>query len=267
MTAPPKALDYRDPEWVGKRLGLDKNTVYKFLQDGVIPAVHLGRKWLISEARLAEWLEKEAENQTQARRDAAQTAERTVQSIDNFTAAARMALKHAHSEARRYGQPFLGQEHLLLGLMADANCAAARALRTLAIDRGRLREAIEEQAAPAEGPVPRRLGRNSEAKRAMRLAARLARRKSAPGDELAVGTDHLLMGILLARRGLGHEILKTNHITRARLRQALAEAARAKGENHGNGNSGEGDRAGRRTGRNRSETGLGREPLHQRPEV
>src|SRR2546421_618584 len=76
MTETSKILDYRDPEWVGKRLGLDKNTVYKFLQDGVIPAVHLGRKWLISEARLAVWLEKEAENQTRARREAAQSSDR-----------------------------------------------------------------------------------------------------------------------------------------------------------------------------------------------
>ncbi len=102
MAETSKILDYRDPEWVGKRLGLDKNTVYKFLQDGVIPAVHLGRKWLISEARLVEWLGKEAEDQTRARREATQSADRTVQLIDNFTTTARMAIKQAHSEARRY---------------------------------------------------------------------------------------------------------------------------------------------------------------------
>jgi excisionase family DNA binding protein len=247
-----KILDYRDPEWVGKRLGLDKNTIYKFLQDGVIPAVHLGRKWLISEARLAEWLEKEAENQTRARREAMQSADRTVQLIDNFTSAARMALKQAHSEARRYGHAYLGQEHLLLGLLSDPDSLAARTLRALAIDRSRIRKIIDEKTAPAEGPIARRLGRNAEAKRAMRLAMRLARRKDQSG-EVAVGTDHLLMGILLSRRGLGHEILKTNHITRARLRWAMAEAARGKGENHGSGNSGEGDRIGRRRGGNGSE--------------
>ena len=266
MASATKNLDYRDPEWVGKRLGLDKNTVYKFLQDGVIPAVHLGRKWLISEARLVDWLEKEAENQTRARCEAAQSAERTVRLIDNFTAAARMALKQAHSEARRYGHAYLGQEHLLLGLMADPNCAAARALRALSIDRARVRKSIDERTAPAEGPVPRRLGRNAEAKRAMRLAMRLAHRKNSSGD-VAVGTDHLLMGILLARRGLGNEILKSNHITRARLRSALAEASRAKGETHGSGNSREGDRAGRRRGRDGAEGRVGPESLRLRPEV
>ena len=40
-------LGYRDPEWVAEQLGIDRNTVYKYLQDGTIPAVQLGRRWLI----------------------------------------------------------------------------------------------------------------------------------------------------------------------------------------------------------------------------
>src|SRR2546423_12193304 len=118
--------------------------------------------------------------------------------------------------------------------------------------RAAIRKSIDKKPAPAEGPIARRLGRNAEAKRTMRLAMRLAHRRGAPGDT-AVGTDHLLMGILLSRRGLGHEILKSNHITRARLRSAIAEASRGKGETHGNGNSGEGDRIGRRRGGDWSE--------------
>ncbi len=47
-------IDYRDPKWVASRLGLDKNTVYRLLQDGTLPAVQIGKKWLISETRLAE---------------------------------------------------------------------------------------------------------------------------------------------------------------------------------------------------------------------
>ena len=37
-------LDYRDPEWVAEQLGIDKNTVYKYLQDGALPGMRvLGR--------------------------------------------------------------------------------------------------------------------------------------------------------------------------------------------------------------------------------
>ena len=49
-------MDYRDPDWVAAKLGLDRNTVYRFLHDGTIPAIQLGRKWLVSESRLEEWL-------------------------------------------------------------------------------------------------------------------------------------------------------------------------------------------------------------------
>jgi excisionase family DNA binding protein len=68
-------LDYRDPEWVAEQLGIDKNTVYKYLQDGVLPGLQLGRKWLVSERRLAEFLERVERDQTQRRRQSAAGAD------------------------------------------------------------------------------------------------------------------------------------------------------------------------------------------------
>src|SRR6266700_832023 len=109
-------MDYRDPDWLADKLSIDKNTVYRFLQDGTIPAVQLGRKWLISEKRVVEWLAQETEKQTRARRDAVGSAQALVRRLENYTAAARQALKVAHGEARRYGHEELGQGHLLLGL-------------------------------------------------------------------------------------------------------------------------------------------------------
>jgi excisionase family DNA binding protein len=61
-------LDYRSPEWVADALGIDKNTVYKYLQEGSLPGLQLGRKWLVSERRLAEFLERAERDQTERRR-------------------------------------------------------------------------------------------------------------------------------------------------------------------------------------------------------
>ena len=69
-------LDYRDPEWVAEQLGIDKNTVYKYLQDGSLPGLQLGRKWLVSERRLADFLEHVEREQTARRRDASTGAHR-----------------------------------------------------------------------------------------------------------------------------------------------------------------------------------------------
>jgi excisionase family DNA binding protein len=71
MSQEPTRLDYRDPEWVAEQLGIDKNTVYKYLQDGSLPGLQLGRKWLVSERRLADFLESVEREQTARRRDAA----------------------------------------------------------------------------------------------------------------------------------------------------------------------------------------------------
>jgi excisionase family DNA binding protein len=216
-------MDYQDPDWVAERLGIDKNTVYRFLQDGTIPALQLGRKWLISQRRLEEWLAAETDKQTRARRDAAKSAESVVRRMDNFTAPAREALKKAHGEARQYAHEKLDQGHLLLALAADAKSPAARALRTFAITSDVVRRAIEAKMTPGDAPPPRRLSRTPEAKRAMRMASRLALREGA-GPLSPVGTDHLLMGILLARRGIGHDVLVSHDATRHRLRDALRAA-------------------------------------------
>jgi excisionase family DNA binding protein len=69
-------LDYRDPEWVAEQLGIDKNTVYKYLQEGTLPGLQIGRKWLVSERRLASFLERVEREQTQRRREAAGGASR-----------------------------------------------------------------------------------------------------------------------------------------------------------------------------------------------
>ena len=76
MSEEPNKLDYRDPEWVAEQLGIDKNTVYKYLQDGSLPGLQLGRKWLISERRLADFLERVERQQTDRRRQQSSGATR-----------------------------------------------------------------------------------------------------------------------------------------------------------------------------------------------
>ena len=69
-------LDYRDPEWVAEQLGIDKNTVYKYLQEGSLPGLQIGRKWLVSEKRLAAFLERVEREQTDRRRQVANGGQR-----------------------------------------------------------------------------------------------------------------------------------------------------------------------------------------------
>jgi len=221
-------MDYRDPDWVAEKLGLDRNTVYGLLHAGTIPAIRLGRKWLVSESRLEQWLAAEMEKQTRQRREATRDESTGSRKRDQFTASARQALRRAHAEARKQAHERLDQAHLLLGLAEETTSDTAKALRALAITPDVIRLAIHAHLSPGRTPPARRLARTPEARRAMRLAAKLAARESGGTPLSPIGTDHLLTGIFLARRGLGHDILVQHHVTRASLREALCSKETAR---------------------------------------
>ena len=62
------SIDYRDPEWVSVQLGVERNTVYRWLKDGTLPGLLIGRRWLVSESQLGEFLQSKTERQTKVRR-------------------------------------------------------------------------------------------------------------------------------------------------------------------------------------------------------
>lgn len=214
-------MDYKDSEWVANTLGLDTNTVYKMLQDGTIPAVQLGRKWLISESTLTAWLAAEAQRQTAARRSASASTEHTVRRMDSFASEARQAIKAAHSEARRYCHSYLGQEHLLLGFATSPGCPAGQILAQLGLTADAIRREVETRVQPGDAnPPPRRLGRTDRCKKAMRLAAR----RAAKEGERLVSSIHLLQGIVELGEGLGHEILRAHGISADRISLTAASS-------------------------------------------
>jgi excisionase family DNA binding protein len=179
-------MDYRDPEWAAERLGVDKNTLYKFLQDGTIPAIQLGRKWLISEARLAQWLAAETERQTQSRRHSTRSIDRAVRRMSHLTPESRLLLRNAYSEARRYGHRHLGHEHLLLAM---AQGGLGKVLEKFDISPQTLREQLEAD-------PDRNAGLRSKTRKPrMRRVVRLAMNEAAATGRKLVEPQDLLLGV------------------------------------------------------------------------
>ncbi len=210
-------LDYRDPEWVSEQLGLDKNTVYKYLQDGVIPAVQLGRKWLISESNLRAWLVNETSRQTTARRQAADLANSSVARLRTFSPATRDAIRRAHAEARACGHEQLGQGHLLLAVIEEGKTSAARALSSLGMSADALREAFVAKQPVTDRVPPKRLGRTDAAREAMHQAAVLVQER---GDDL-VSLEEVVLAIAGLGHGVGWELLSEMKISDGKFREAL----------------------------------------------
>jgi ATP-dependent Clp protease ATP-binding subunit ClpA len=73
--------------------------------------------------------------------------------FERFTTQARSVVTLAQEEARKLGRPNIGTEHLLLGLVRDDTCSAARILAARGADRERVRAAVlREIAAGGDRP-------------------------------------------------------------------------------------------------------------------
>jgi ATP-dependent Clp protease ATP-binding subunit ClpA len=131
--------------------------------------------------------------------------------FDRLSDGARRVVAAAEEEARRFGHPHVGTEHLVLGLLIEGESPAAQALEaagaTLAGARDKVTEAVGQNRPDASG---RDLPFTPRAKRALERASRfsLQRRDS------YVSTEHLLLGVLDVEgragqvlRGLGVDVV------------------------------------------------------------
>ena len=129
--------------------------------------------------------------------------------LERFSSPARRVVALAEKEAQRLGHGHVGTEHLLLGILAEGESSAARALMASGATLEGCRHMIAE-AVPVEpgGPVgePQFTDR---AKRTLERAGRLSLRQH---DE-HVGTEHVLLSLLdvegtagQALRGLGVDL-------------------------------------------------------------
>jgi excisionase family DNA binding protein len=211
-----RRFDYRDPEWLAEQLDVDKSTIYRYLQDGTLPGLQLGRKWLVSERQLMEFLDAEARRQTEVRRQEREGAVHAARGFfglagsrdryDKFSERARQALRQAQEEARALRHNFIGTEHILLGL-GQGDGVAVLALRNLGAESDRLRSAVLSivTEGPTEPPPSGDFGLTRRGKKTIELAVAEAARM----NHSYVGTEHLLLGLLREGDGVAAGILRS----------------------------------------------------------
>lgn len=137
--------------------------------------------------------------------------------LDQFTKRAKQVLTHAEEEARAFDHPYIGTEHLLLGVVREPEGVGARALLALEIDEPRLRDAVTYVVSRGEQPVSGKLELVPRAKHALELAVEEARRMR----HHYIGTEHLLIGLLLEDEGVAAGILAGLGVDLARAREQI----------------------------------------------
>ena len=137
-----------------------------------------------------------------------------------YTESARAALRGAEEEAREANHSAVGDEHLALALARPGDCLAARVLTALSVDHERLRATIATMAPRTVVPPPATaLPHTPRLQEALRLAA-----DEADGFEHGpAGTDHLLLGILRERAGVGATALDLLGVTLNKARHETLE--------------------------------------------
>jgi len=108
--------------------------------------------------------------------------------LDQFTDDARRAVVRAQEEARRLDHPYIGTEHLLLGLLGlDASAAAV----ALSVSVDAVRQQVEQLAGRGGDRPGSRLPFTVAAKQAIEGALAAASRR-----KQKVGPQHMLLGLL-----------------------------------------------------------------------
>jgi ClpA/ClpB-like protein len=138
--------------------------------------------------------------------------------FERFTERARQAVVAAREEARELRHSHVGSEHLLLVLLRDKQCLAARALEPLGVTFERARREVVRRGASSEGPpVSGEIPFTPRAKQVLDRAPQL-------GLELGhnyAGSEHLLLGLADISEGEAINVLRDLGVDADGIREAV----------------------------------------------
>ena len=138
--------------------------------------------------------------------------------FERFTDRARRVVVLAQEESQRLSHNYIGSEHLLLGLLAEREGVAARALQSLNVTLTAAREQVEEIIGPGQQTPHGHIPFTPRAKKILELSLREA---LTMGSQV-INTEHLLLGLIDEGDGVGAQILQRLGATAQAVREAVA---------------------------------------------
>jgi ArsR family transcriptional regulator, arsenate/arsenite/antimonite-responsive transcriptional repressor / arsenate reductase (thioredoxin) len=139
--------------------------------------------------------------------------------FERFTQKATQSILLAQDESRRLQHQYVGTEQMLVGLLAEETGLAAQVLRAAGIELEPVKQAIEGQIGRGRG-TPLEIPFTPRAKTTLEISLRQARLLR----HAYIGTEHLLLGLLVEGQGLGVRVLEELGCNCKRLEQQLRTA-------------------------------------------
>ena len=125
--------------------------------------------------------------------------------FNNFTPRAQQVMKLARKEADNFNHPYIGTEHLLLGLIALDEGVAVNVLSSLGVSLERVR--IEVERSVGQGPPTKLIGNvpfTPRSKKVLQLAVAEAQAL----NHSYIGTEHILLGLLREGEGVASQVMR-----------------------------------------------------------
>ncbi|MBO0707330.1 MAG: hypothetical protein J2P44_03120 [Candidatus Dormibacteraeota bacterium] len=138
--------------------------------------------------------------------------------FERFSEQSKRVLTKAQEEAERSHKTYIGTEHLLIALFQVDGARAPRILADLGVDIASVRSAIEEVLGSDPRIAIRQIIPTARVKKVIEIAFEEARR-SGVGH---VGTDHLLLALLIEGEGIAARVLVDLGVTQGGVREAMS---------------------------------------------
>jgi ATP-dependent Clp protease ATP-binding subunit ClpC len=133
------------------------------------------------------------------------------------TPRAKKVIEYAIEESRRFGHNYVGTEHLLLGLIREQDGVAAVVLRFMELQLEQVRNEVLDLLGAEDNKVV--VYRTPEAQQAAANAGRAATDLGHP----AIGTGHLLLGLLEEEGGMAAKLLAKLGVKAEMVREEIVK--------------------------------------------
>ncbi len=222
-------------------LGDSKRTIYKYIASGDCPPyVRISSKNIkFDRADVDAWLESKKVYPELGGKKMSD-----VSFVDNIKSAikkiiseselpwmprAQAVLKQALKQARKDGFGIIGTEHILFGIVSVKESIGAKVLENLGLDSSKFRQHYEQLSKPSNGGGAGKAKLSEDIDKVIQCAYE----QVTGWGHTYIGTEHLLVGILLAGTGTGFKILTDNGITLEKVKEETAKLLVCHSESNG----------------------------------
>ena len=141
---------------------------------------------------------------------------------DKFTKRAKQVLQLATEEAKQFNHPYIGTEHILLGLIREGEGVAARVLDDLGVKLSQARHAVEFIVGVGEPSTRSEQDLTARAKKVIEYAIDEAKRL----NHHYIGTEHLLLGLVRNGEGVATGVLDIMGVSLEQVRTQVMRVLR-----------------------------------------